>query len=93
VVNVMSYAYPEGQKGDVHIEASCDDEYLTFTIRDYGQPFNPTQKPDADTTLSLEERPIGGLGIHLVRQLMDDVAYEYAQGQNVLTLRKRLHAQ
>ena len=93
VVNVMSYAYPEGQKGDVHIEASCDHDYLTFTIRDSGQPFDPTQKAAANTTLSLEERPVGGLGIHLVRQLMDKVSYEYTDGQNVLTLRKRLYAQ
>lgn len=93
VVNVMSYAYPEGQKGDVHIEASCDHDYLTFTIRDSGQPFDPTQKAAANTTLSLEERPVGGLGIHLVRQLMDKVSYEYIDGQNVLTLRKRLYAQ
>lgn len=93
VVNVMSYAYPEGKKGEVYIEASCDHDYLTFTIRDSGQPFDPTQKAAANTTLSLEERPVGGLGIHLVRQLMDKVSYEYTDGQNVLTLRKRRYAQ
>ena len=90
VVNVMDYAYPEGEKGDVDIEVQADDEWLTFIISDKGVAFNPTTKEDADTTLSAEERPIGGLGIFLVRQLMDTIQYERTDGKNVLTLRKKL---
>ena len=90
VVNVMDYAYPEGTKGDVVVEATVDDQCLAFVIIDSGKPFDPTTKDDADTTLSAEERPIGGLGIFLVRQLMDELHYEYKGGKNVLRLRKKL---
>ena len=89
VVNVMSYAYPADTVGDVTIEAVTIADQLQFTITDSGTPFDPTAKEDVDTTLSAEERPIGGLGIHLVRQLMDSITYERIDGKNVLTLRKR----
>ncbi len=92
VVNVMSYAYPAGTKGDVHIEAQANDERLKFTITDSGAPFDPTAKDEIDTTLSAEDRPIGGLGIFLVREMMDSINYERVDGQNVLTLRKKLKA-
>ena len=69
---------------------SSADKELCFVIRDKGKPFDPTAQDEADTTLSLEERPIGGLGIYLVRQLMDSINYERIDGQNVLTLRKKL---
>ena len=90
VVNVMEYAYPEGQKGDVEIEVTADQEWMTFVIMDTGIAFDPTMKEDADTTLSAEERPIGGLGIFLVRQLMDVIDYKRQDNKNVLTLRKKL---
>lgn len=90
VVNVMSYAYPAGSVGEVQIDALLGDKELCFVIRDKGKPFDPTAQDEADTTLSLEERPIGGLGIYLVRQLMDSINYERIDGQNVLTLRKKL---
>ena len=90
VVNVMSYAYPVGTVGNVIIEAQANEDCLTFTIIDNGTPFDPTAKSEVDTTLSAEERPIGGLGIHLVRQLMDSINYERIDGKNILTLRKKL---
>ena len=90
VVNVMSYAYPAGTKGDVDIDAEADDEQLKFVISDSGTPFDPTQKGEVDTTLSAEERGIGGLGIHLIRQIMDTINYERLDGKNVLTLHKKL---
>ena len=91
VVNVMTYAYPAGTIGNVNIEAYANDERLKFVIIDSGIPFDPTVKKEVDTTLSAEDRPIGGLGIHLVRQLMDSINYERTNGQNVLTLRKKLN--
>ena len=90
VVNVMNYAYAPGTKGDVLIDAIANDKLLKFVIRDNGVPFDPTAKTEADTTLSAVERPIGGLGIYLVRQLMDTINYERTDGFNVLTLRKAL---
>lgn len=90
VVNVMNYAYPAGEKGDVDIEAMINDEYLVFVISDSGTPFDPTAKAEVDTTLSVEERGIGGLGIHLIRQIMDTINYKRVDGMNVLTLRKKL---
>ena len=90
VVNVMNYAYPAGVQGNVNISAEANDERLKFVISDTGKPFDPTTKSEVDTTLSAEERPIGGLGIHLVRQIMDSINYERTDGKNVLTLRKKL---
>jgi anti-sigma regulatory factor (Ser/Thr protein kinase) len=91
VVNVISYAYPMGTTGYVDIEIEADKEILTVVISDTGVPFDPTKKADADITLSAEERPIGGLGIHLVRKIMDEVSYDYADHKNILTLRMKLN--
>lgn len=90
VVNVMSYAYPKGTMGIVNIIASINDKYLSFTISDNGRPFDPTTQSDADITLPAEERPIGGLGIYLVRQIMDEISYERKDDKNILTLKKEL---
>ncbi|MBR4363438.1 MAG: ATP-binding protein [Prevotella sp.] len=92
VTNVISYAYPEGQEGTVDIDVRVTKEQLEFVISDSGIPFDPTTKEDADITLGVEERPIGGLGIFLVRQLMDTILYEYKDKKNILTLRKQLTA-
>lgn len=90
VVNVMDYAYPVGTMGDVKVEALADDVCLIFSIIDNGIPFDPTLKGEVDTTLPAEERPIGGLGIHLIRQIMDSIHYERIEDKNILTLRKKL---
>lgn len=87
VVNVMEYAYPEGKKGDVTVAAKADSNRLKIIITDQGKPFDPTQKEKADVSLTAEERPIGGLGLLLVRELMDSINYEREGNSNVLTLR------
>ena len=89
VSNVMLYAYP-GKSGQVFVEFNRRKDSIVFTISDSGIPFDPTQHGEVDTTLSAEERPIGGLGIHLVKQLMDEVQYERQGDKNVLTLVKRI---
>ena len=91
VVNVMSYAYPEGTTGYVTIEVVKGPQYLDFIISDSGKPFNPTTKDDPDTNLSLEERPIGGLGIHIIRQIMDIVHYERKANHNIKKKKKNIH--
>ena len=89
VTNVVLYAYPEGTEGDVIVDAAVTDKALTFTITDTGKPFDPTARPDVDINAGVEDRPIGGLGIHLVRQIMDDVRYERRGNKNVLIITKK----
>ena len=93
VVNVMNYAYPEGTVGHVDIEVDADKESITFVISDTGKPFDPTKKEDVDITLPAEKRKIGGLGIHLIRRIMDDIDYQYTDKKNILTLKKKLNKQ
>lgn len=88
VTNVILYAYPEGADGLVDVEAILAPGKLTFIISDSGKAFDPTSASVPDLTASLDERPIGGLGIHLVRQLMDSVEYERREGKNILTMIK-----
>ena len=90
VVNVIDYAYPEGTRGKVSVRAWSDGKTVRFTVSDNGVPFDPTAVPPADTTLAAEDRPVGGLGIHLARTLMDSVRYERADDKNILTLEKKL---
>lgn len=94
VSNVMLYAYPGRDDGKVIVEfvrsKTHDGERLLFTITDTGIPFDPTAQKEADITLSAEERSIGGLGIHLVRQIMDEVVYRREETRNILTLIKKL---
>ena len=91
VVNVMNYAYPEGTRGNINVIAQANDERLKFVISDSGTPFDPTVREQVDITLAVEERPIGGLGIHLVRQIMDSINYQRDGDKNVLTLRKIIY--
>ena len=91
VSNVMLYAYPDTNSGRVLVEAEKTADRVTFIISDSGVAFDPTKQKEADITLSVEERAIGGLGIHLVRQLMDDIHYERKDEKNVLTLVKMLN--
>ena len=86
----MNYAYPKNVSGEVRIEAQVNDERMKFVVTDSGTPFDPTAHKEADTSLTAEERSIGGLGIHLVRKIMDSINYEYTDGQNIFTMRKKL---
>ena len=90
VVNVMDYAYPANVVGKINIRALSDGETLEFVISDSGVAFDPTEALEADTSLSANDRPIGGLGILLVRELMDSINYERINGRNVLTLKKKI---
>ena len=90
-VNVMRYAYPEETKGEIRIKAIVIDGKMIFEIRDNGKPFNPTVAAQPDITLSAEQRPIGGLGIYLIRQYMDVMSYRRENGSNILTLVKSFH--
>ena len=88
-VNIAHYAYPDGN-GWAEVRGSVEDGVATFKLIDAGRPFDPLAKPDPDTTLSGEEREIGGLGIYMVKSMVDEVEYAYLDGCNQLTLRKHL---
>ena len=88
VVNVTSYAYPEGSDGFLDVYIRKDDR-IVIRFEDGGVPFNPLEHEDPDTTQPWDERPIGGLGIFLVRSMMDDVRYTYENQKNVLTIEKK----
>ena len=90
VTNVIMYAYPEGTDGLVDIEAIISEHSLSFVVSDSGKAFDPTAQPDADTSLSAENRQVGGLGIYLVRSIMDSVSYERSGGKNILTMTKNI---
>ena len=91
VVNVMNYAYPDhGKRAFVTVKAMSDGHELRFVVIDSGIPFDPTAKEKADTSLSVEDRPIGGLGIFLVRELMDSINYERVDNRNILLMIKKI---
>ena len=91
VSNVILYAYGEEKHKEISLMANMSDGNLVFVLTDSGKVFDPTKVPDADITLSAEERGIGGLGIFLIRQIMDKVDYQRIGEKNVLTMRKQLN--
>ena len=86
VVNVMNYAYPGKEGMPVRIAAEKADAAVVFTLEDDGVAFDPTQAESPDISLDVEERPIGGLGIFLVKEIMADVAYQRQGDTNILTM-------
>lgn len=90
VVNVINYAYPKEQHESIYLSAHLHEGSIVLVLTDTGKEFDPTLAPDADITLSAEEREIGGLGIFLIRQIMNEVRYERIDGKNILTLEKKL---
>ena len=90
-VNIANYAYhPDKGTATVRVEVSGAPVCVTITFVDHGVPYDPLAKDDPDVTLSADAREIGGLGIFMTKRIMDDVAYEYKDGQNILTLKKNL---
>lgn len=87
--NIAQYAYnPEIGPATVRVEVSDAPISVTITFMDHGVPYDPLQKEDPDITLSAEERGSGGLGIFMVKKTMDEITYEYKDGQNILRIRK-----
>jgi len=88
--NIVNYAFPDGEEHEIHLVVDLAGPRLALRITDDGAPFNPFGTKAPDTNLSVEEREIGGLGIHLVRNTMDEFEYERHVNQNVVTLVKHL---
>ena len=89
--NIAHYAYnPEIGQATVRVEVVEDPLSVVITFIDNGVPYDPLAKADPDTSLSAEERDIGGLGIYMVKKSMDEIAYEYKDGHNILKIKKNL---
>ncbi len=89
--NIAHYAYnPEVGPATVRVEVLDEPLAVVITFIDNGVPYDPLKKEDPDITLSAEEREIGGLGIYMVKKTMDDISYEYKDGQNILRIKKSI---
>ena len=92
ISNIVSYAYQDDGEHDIEIELGLADNRLSLVITDDGVPFDPSAKDLPDTAVPLEARPLGGLGIHLVKKIADDLSYQRRAGKNVVTVVKRVNA-
>ena len=91
VVNVVSYAYPQGTDGEIELMVTSDDKELTLVLSDQGREFDPTSKEDSDMSVNPAERELGGMGIFLVKNIMDEVTYKRFKGKNLLTMTKKFN--
>lgn len=90
VTNIIFYAYPPDENHQLEIKCIKSGDFLTFTIIDTGYPFDLTQVKEVDISLSAQDRPIGGLGVFLIKKIMTEVSYKRENNKNVLTLKKEL---
>jgi serine/threonine-protein kinase RsbW len=90
--NIVSYAYEDAKRGEILVRLERRAGDVLVVVEDAGKPFDPLQAPPPNLTGSLETRGVGGLGIHFIRSLMDEVAYARIDGKNRLSLRKKLPA-
>ena len=90
VSNVIFYAYPQGTEADIELMAKSDGKELTFVISDQGREFDPTAKEDTDLNVNPAERELGGMGIFIVKNIMNEVTYQRLEGRNLLTMTKGL---
>jgi anti-sigma regulatory factor (Ser/Thr protein kinase) len=89
ITNIITYAYVDSQPHWIALRLQADDGEVRMVIEDDGRAFDPLAHPSPDTTAPLQDRPIGGLGIHMIRQMMDTVFYRREAATNVVTLVKR----
>ncbi len=90
ITNVIAYGLQDPATQEILVHFALENGELVVEVRDEGKAFNPLQRPEVDTSLPLESKPVGGLGIHLMRRFMDDLQYRREAGQNILTMRKRV---
>ena len=90
VSNVIFYAYPEGTTADISLSADFDGKVLILTLSDEGRAFDPTKKEDVDIIANPMDREQGGLGIFIVKNIMDTVDYQRTKGKNILTMTKNI---
>ena len=90
VTNVIFYAYPQDEEADIELLAKSDGKELTFVLSDQGKEFDPTAKEDVDLDVNPAERELGGMGIFIVKNIMNKVTYQRLEGKNLLTMTKGL---
>ena len=90
VSNIILYAYPDQTGKEIKVHATTTANCPVFTLTDTGEAFDPLDVKDTDITLPLEDRPVGGLGIFLIKNIMDEVEYQRIEGKNIFTLKKEL---
>ncbi len=93
VTNVIFYAYPEGVIADIELLAKSDGKELTFVLSDQGKEFDPTAKEDTDLDVNPADRDLGGMGIFIVKNIMNKVTYQRLEGKNLLTMTKGIEDQ
>ena len=93
VTNVIFYAYPEGEDAEIELLAKSDGKELTFVLSDQGKEFDPTAKEDANPDINPADREIGGMGIFIVKNIMNKVTYQRLEGRNLLTMTKGIEDQ
>ncbi|MFO1257234.1 MAG: ATP-binding protein [Gammaproteobacteria bacterium] len=90
VTNIVTHAYKDKEEHTVYLESKLENGFITIEFRDDGVAFDPTKRSGPDTTLSIEDRDIGGLGLHLVKKLMDKMEYAREGDYNVLKITKKI---
>jgi anti-sigma regulatory factor (Ser/Thr protein kinase) len=90
LTNVMDYAYDDRREHEIRVRLDVNGAQMVVEVEDDGRAFDPTRAPEVDTSLPLDQRPIGGLGIHFIRHCMDEVRYQRQANRNVLRMTKRL---
>lgn len=88
VTNVIFYAYPQDEEADIELLAMSDGKEVTFVLSDQGKEFDPTAKEDNDLSVNPAERDLGGMGIFIVKNIMNKVTYQRLEGKNLLTMTK-----
>ena len=90
VSNVIFYAYPQEKSEEIELTAESDGKELTFVLSDKGMEFDPTKKDDADPNVNPIDRDLGGMGIYIVKNIMNQVTYQRLEGKNLLTMKKEI---
>lgn len=88
--NIIRYAYPPGQEGEIELSCHPGPDAFGVSIRDWGKPFDPLAVPPPDLSLGLDERPVGGLGILFIRKAADGLSYRREAGTNLLSISKKI---
>lgn len=88
ITNTIKYGYTDTAEHEIAVNLSVRPTEIVIELEDDGQPFNPLNNATPDTSLALQDRPIGGLGIHLLREMMDRCEYRHADGKNCVTFQK-----